>query len=280
MIGSTNFNQDQVLEQAKAGDIRAFQSMFVQFQPQLKSYLYRLVANRNDMEDLAQDVFIAAFENLHSFRGEAALKTWVFTIATNKARRFLKNKKPWQENTLDDARRYAYAHPEMLQRIDSAHQYSPQGVYEIKEHIDFCFTCVSKMLPLKQQIALILVDVYGFKIAEVSQMLEIGVGAVKHQLRNARQTMIRIFDKTCALVNKNGICNQCSELNGRFNPKQDQQAELMKIQWVKDREKYDTEQLLRLRTALVKEIDPIHGMGTDLHEQFLHLNHEVNETVD
>jgi RNA polymerase sigma-70 factor (ECF subfamily) len=89
--------------------------------------------------------------------------------------------------------------------------------------------------------------------------------------------MIRIFDHTCALVNKNGVCNQCSELNGKFNPDQDRQAELMKIQWVKDRARHNTAELLRLRALLAREIDPLQANGADLHELLHRINRKVNE---
>ena len=85
----------ELLKNAQNGDIRAFHNLFSEFQPQLKSFLYRLVANRNDMEDLAHDVFILAFENISQFRGESSLKTWVFSIATNHARKHLKDQKRW-----------------------------------------------------------------------------------------------------------------------------------------------------------------------------------------
>ncbi len=271
-------NDEALLAQSKKGDIRAFYSLFSQFQPQLKSYLYRLLANRNNMEDMAQDVFIAAFENVKGFRGDATLKSWAFTIATNMARRHLKNEKRWVTDTFEHTRQYAHAQPGMMELIDHTNQSAPQGAFEAREHINYCFTCVTKMLPLKQQITLILIDIYGFKIAEVSQILDMGIGAIKHLLRNARQTMIRIFDRTCALVDKNGVCNQCSELNGKFNPEQDRQAALMKIKWVKDRAKHNTTDLLHLRTALVKEMDPIHSSGADLHELLFSINHQVNQT--
>ena len=178
---------------------------------------------------------------------------------------------------MEQTREYAHTQPGVMDLIDHTNKFAPQGTFEAREHINYCFTCVSKMLPLKQQITLILVDIYGFKIAEVSQILDVGLGAVKHLLRNARQTMIRIFDHTCALVNKNGVCNQCSELNGKFNPEQDRQAELMKIKWVKDRAKHSTAELLRLRTTLVKGIDPMQANGADLHELLLSINHKVNQ---
>ena len=270
-------NNEDLLEQARNGDIRAFHELFALFQPQLKSYLYRLLANRNDMEDMAQEVFITAFENIGTFRGDAALKSWVFTIATNKARRQLKDQKRWATDTMEQTREHAHADPTIMQQLRKTNQSSPQGVYEVREHIDYCFTCVSKMLPLKEQIVLILIDVYGFKIAEAGEILDVGIGAVKHHLRNARQTMIEIFDHTCALVSKRGVCDQCSQLNGLFNPKQDRQAEVMKIKWVKEQAKHDRTELLRLRTALVREIDPLSASGTDLHDRFLSMNAKVNQ---
>ena len=222
-----------LLTQAQTGDIRAFHTLFAEFQPQLKSYLYRLIANRNDMEDIAQDVFIIAFENIHSFRGEASLKTWVFTIATNRAKKHLKNEKRWVVDTMERTRVLAHSQPGLMAQLDQTNQQSPQGVYEIREHIDYCFTCVTKMLPIQQQVALILKDIYAFKTKEVCEIMDASSSQVKHFLHNARRKMIDIFDETCALVNKNGICDQCSELNGKFNPKQDKQAETMKIKWAK-----------------------------------------------
>jgi RNA polymerase sigma-70 factor (ECF subfamily) len=273
-------DKHQLLQQAKTGDIRAFHTLFSEFQPQLKSYLYRLLANRNDTEDLAHDVFIIAFENIRSFREESSLKTWVFTIATNHARQHLKKQSRWHTDTFERTRALAYQEADAMKAIEYAHAYAPQGTYDMREHIDYCFTCVSKMLPIEQQIALILKDVYGFKVAEIAQVMEITTSVTKHLLHNARKTMISIFDDTCALISKKGVCDQCSGLNGKFNPRQDKQAELMKIKMVKDRANKTRERLYALRVELVKAIDPLQTAGADLHELFMQLNQRVNsETV-
>ena len=266
----------ELLKRAQAGEIRAFHTMYAEFQPQLKSYLYRLLANRNDVEDVAHDVFILAFENIGSFRAEASLKTWVFTIATNHARRHLKQRQRWATDTFERTRELAHQETDVMQTIDHTNRYAPQGVYEIREHIDYCFTCVSKMLPLEQQIALILKDIYDFKVKEIAGIMDTTYGVVKHLLHNARKTMIAIFDDTCALVSKQGVCNQCSELNGKFNPKQDRQAKLMKIKMVKDRSSYNVQELYALRAELVKGIDPLQAEGSDLHEVLMNINHRVN----
>ncbi len=228
------------------------------------------------MEDIAHDVFILAFENLPNFRAESSLKTWVFTIATNQAKRHLKNQKRWHPDTLDRTRIFAHSNPEAMNTIDHASLHSPHRVYEIREHIDYCFTCVSKMLTLEQQIALILKNIYAFRVKEIAAIMGKSQGMVKHLLHDARKTMVAIFDDTCAFVSQNGVCNQCSELNGRFNPKQDRQAELMKIKMVRNRSSYQRNELFNLRVELVKAIDPLHGNGADLHEAFLKINHQVN----
>ena len=268
--------EQTLLKDAQNGDIRAFHTLFAEFQPQLKSYLYRLLANRNDMEDMVQDSFIAAFENLGTFRGEASLKTWVFTIATNRARRQLKKEKRWAEDSHERARALAHAQPELFQSLLQTSRGAPAGTFTIREHIDYCFTCVSKMLPIRQQIALILKDVYRFKNREIAAIMDTSESKVKHAVRDARQKMIAIFDHTCALVNKNGICDQCSQLNGVFNPKQDQQAALMKVEWARNQADQTDQELYALRRKLVRAIDPIQGEGTDLHELFFDLNRRAN----
>ncbi len=269
-------NQNELLEKAKEGDIRAFHNLFSVFQPQLKSYLYRLMADRNDMEDLAHDVFILAFENLSNFREESSLKTWVFAIATNQAKKQLRDKKRWYTDTLDRTRILAHSDAEVMNLVDHASQYAPQRVFEIREHIDYCFTCTSKMLMIEQQIALILKNIYDFRVKEIANILTTTDSRVKHLLHDARKTMMEIFDATCAFVNQEGVCNQCSELNGRFNPKQDRQAELMKIKMVRDHKKYNRSELFDLRIELAKGIDPLHAKGSDLHEAFMKIGHMVN----
>lgn len=84
--------------------------------------------------------------------------------------------------------------------------------------------------------------------------------------------MINIFDNRCALVNRNGVCHQCSELNGWFNPKENQQQELMKLDLVRGSTKYDRDELYHIRTTLIKAIDPLRSKGSDLQEILMKCN--------
>lgn len=261
--------REDILQSAIAGDINAFQTLFAEFQNQLKSYLYRLLTDRNDVDDLTHDTFIRAFTRISTFNRDSSLKTWVFRIATHLAYDHLRKQKRWQPDAQDRAADLAIGSEEIRQVFWMVHDTSPAGAYEMKEHIDYCFTCISKTLPIENQVTLILKNIYDFQVREICMILEKTEGVIKHLLNDARNTMTDIFEHRCALINKNGVCHQCSHINEIFNPKQDQQEELMKLELVKASKKYNREQLFALRTLLVKAIDPLHAAGTDFHEEIM-----------
>lgn len=265
-------SNDETLKMALDGDINAFQELFAQFQNQLKSYLYRLLANRNDAEDLTHDTFIRAYDKLATFRGEASLKTWVFQIATHLAYNYLEKRKRWVPEVKTLAKQLVLGNKKLYDDITRVSQTSPNAAFEIKEHIDTCFTCMAKNLPIENQIALMLKDVYDFPLADICLILVKTEGVVKYLLQDARRTMIDIFDHRCALINKEGVCNQCSELNGWFNPKQNQQEALMQLELVRASKRFNREELFALRARLVKAIDPLRSGGADLQELLLKCN--------
>ena len=261
--------QTELLKLAIAGDITAFQNLFAEFQPQLKSYLYRLLTDRNDVDDLTHDAFIRAFDKISTFNQESSLKTWVFKIATNLAYDHLRKLKRWPADAQDRGADLAIGSEEVRQTFMTVHHTSNTGAYEIKEHIDFCFTCISKTLLIENQVVLILKDVYDFPVREIALILGKTEGVVKHLLNDARNVMTDVYEHRCALINKNGVCDQCSHLNKIFNPKQDQQEQLMKLEMVKESKKYNRTELFELRTILIKAIDPLHSSGTDLQDAIM-----------
>jgi RNA polymerase sigma-70 factor (ECF subfamily) len=244
---------------------------------QLKSYLLRITASVTDAEDIVQDTYIKAVDKLNSFRGESSLKTWLFTIASNLAKDNLKAQKRWTENVTDITKAAAIADQQFFKEAMQIRTTSPQGQFEAKEHIAFCFTCISKSLPLEQQLCIFLKEVYEFKVSEITTILNTSEAMVKYYLHTGRSKMISIFDGRCALINKNGVCHQCSELNGIFNPKQNTQVELMKIDLVKEAEKGNKDHLFDLRMQILQEIDPFKSKAAQLQLHHLEHNRRVME---
>lgn len=249
-----------------------FEKEFLAFKPQLNSYLLRISGSRDDAEDISHDAYLKALQHLESFLGNSSIKTWVFTIATNLVRDHQRARKRWTTSCQDNARSDAFNHPERVETMQEISANSVAGAFDVREHIDFCFTCMAKTLTIEQQIAVILADVYDFTIAEIMEVAGLSEGKVKHALVDARQMLTRIFDVKCAFVSKKGACYQCTELNNIFNPLQQKQEEIQKIKMIRDFENSaGKEQLYQLRTELVKSIDPLDRVGSDLHAYFLSL---------
>ena len=250
---------------------------FETFQGELKSFILRMTASVQDAEDIVQETYIKAHAKLNTFRGESSLKTWVFSIASNLARDLLRARKRWPENMTDICREEVLGNRQFFQEALHIRETSPQGNFEIKEHIAFCFTCVSRSLPLEQQLALLLKEVYDFPVKEIAQILDQTDAMVKYYLHTSRSKMIDIFDHRCSLINKQGICHQCTELNGIFNPKQKAQEELVKIEMAKDAENKSKEELFDLRMKILQELDPFKSGAAELQLHHLEHNRQVME---
>ena len=73
----------ELVDRYLAGDMTAFDELMIRYERQIYRVCYRFVENREDARDLAQEVFIKAFEHLGTFRRESSLKTWLYRIAMN-----------------------------------------------------------------------------------------------------------------------------------------------------------------------------------------------------
>jgi RNA polymerase sigma-70 factor (ECF subfamily) len=245
--------------------------------PQLKSYILRITASVEDAEDIVQETYLKASARVDTFRGESSVKTWIFAISSNLAKDNLRAKKRWVENVTDICKAKAIANSNYFPEALNIQATSLHGQFEIKEHITFCLTCISKSLPLEQQICILLKEIYDFRVAEISQILNATDAMVKYYLHISRAKMINVFDGRCALINKEGVCHQCSELNGVFNPKQNFEIEKNKIEMARVVDKGDKEHLLNLRLQLMKEIDPFSSNGSDLQLHHLEHNRKIME---
>ncbi|MEM8486226.1 MAG: RNA polymerase sigma factor [Bacteroidota bacterium] len=250
---------------------------FEEIRAQLRGYLLRMTTSSRDADDLVQDTYLKAHKGLAGFRGESSLKTWLFTIASNVAKDHLRAQQRWPENVTDICKEAAMQNRQFFQEAMQIRATSPQGNFEIKEHIAFCYTCVSRSLPLEQQICLWLKEVYGFKVGEIAGIMSQTEAMVKYYLHTGRGKMIDVFDGRCSLINKAGVCHQCTELNGIFNPDQKQAEEVAKIKMARDAEKEDKAHLFDLRMQILQELDPFESGAAELQLHHLEHNRQVME---
>jgi RNA polymerase sigma-70 factor (ECF subfamily) len=259
-----------LVARARSGGWPALGPLVAKHDAALRAYLYRLTTHRADADDLAQETWVRVGRRIAGFDQRAAFRTWLFTIATNLARDHWRVRRRWQVDAQDRARALAESTPGVPEGLRQFASDSPRGRYELREHVDFCFTCVMKTLPLPQQVALLLAELHAFKDQESADIMGVSLARLKHLLHAARTTMGRVFEQRCALVGKKGACHQCSELNGFFNG--DQAREQAKVERLKrDLRGEDESHMLRLRAALVSRVDPLQGPGADLQDAIMRL---------
>lgn len=237
---------------------------FLSFRPELRSFLFRTVADRGEVEDIIQDSYVKASENIDRFEGRSSFKTWVFAIALNTARSYLRKRKRWSEFAQDYGSELHLREREKMEALTGVYRSDPEARYEAEEHIAFCFLCIAKSLPLRQQVCLLLKEIYDFKTAEIICISGLSEGKVKHSLADARKNLKRIFQNRCALVNKEGVCRQCRTLYGILQPERAIDERLRELKFTPEEAAAGDEGLLRLRTLLTKSVDPFSSRGAQL----------------
>ena len=242
---------------------------FQNLKDELNSFLFRMLSNRQLSEDIVQDTYIKVVENYSSFKGLSTFKTWVFSIASNLAKNSFNKQNKWIEEAQDYGAKLHLKSKEHWNAFQQIFESTPEQEYSVKEHLVYCFNCMNKTLEIEQQICLWLKEVYDFKINEIMIITDLSEGKVKHAIANARKNLNKIFEKRCAIVNQNGVCNQCSELTGLLNPKQKVQEKVNQLKLAKKKKSESFQKLLDIRIEMVKSIDPLNSKNTLITTYFL-----------
>ena len=90
---STGLNDNEIISKVLSGDHQAYAGLVNRYQNYVFTLTLRMVKNREDAEEVAQDVFIKAFKYLADFKGASKFTTWLYTIVSNTSISFLRKKK-------------------------------------------------------------------------------------------------------------------------------------------------------------------------------------------
>lgn len=257
--------ETQLVAHARAGDEAAFLRLVEPWRKPLFGYIYRMVTQRQDAEDLLQDVLVRVLESLSQFRGESRFKSWVFGIATHVSLDHLRRKKRWRVQAQLEGEQRALADEKQLEQVRSTLS-QPGFVFEIREHIAACFSCVARTLEPEEQAALLLREVLGFTAQEAAKIIGISEPVFRHRLAAARATMIQSYEGLCQLINKSGACWQCRGLR-EFAPEANRGADLVQIA-VKPGIAITPDSLFDARLEIVRTTDLEHGRTRPLHDLF------------
>ena len=174
-----------LVHRCQADDAAAFDEIVALYKDGIYNYVWRMISNREDAEDLTQEVFVRAFGAIKKFRRESNLRTWLYRIATNlcvdKYRRAGLEKQYFvpleRRQTDEDGDPVAFDLPDTTN--------DPQRVFEQTE-LQAEIQKALVRLPEKLRSALLLFDLEGMSYDEIAEAVGCPVGTVKSRIFNAR----------------------------------------------------------------------------------------------
>ncbi len=181
-------------------DASELEAQFEQYRSELKAYCYRMLGSPFDAEDAVQETFIRAWRGYERFEGRAALRSWLYRIATNVSLDLLNGKerraRPMDlgpacepvESNLHTMPEVTWIEP-VPDSLVVSDEGDPAEVAESRETLRLAFVAALQHLPPRQRAVLILCEVLRWKAAEVAELLETSVASVNSALQRARATL-------------------------------------------------------------------------------------------
>jgi len=179
------------------------------FRAELIAHCYRMLGSVHDAEDLVQDTYLRGWRGYQAFEERAALRTWLYRIATNACLRALENRARrvlpagLGDSSIDpDARldEHAGAH-QWLEPIPDTFMFeTPEGAVTARQSVRLAVMTALQELPARQRAVLILRDVVQFRAAEVAELLETTPAAVNSSLQRARTRLAEVSPTEESLV--------------------------------------------------------------------------------
>ena len=164
---------------------RRFVALMNGIRTELYNFAFRLTGTREEAEDLLQESYFKAFKYFHQLREETKFKEWIFQITANQFKNFLRRKK--KENTFyHDDQEQVFSEPEKIYR-------NPDELYLQNDRTNVVRTALEMVSP-KMRSVLVLFEIEGYSIEEVSETLGISRGTVKSRLHYARRKLKEVLE--------------------------------------------------------------------------------------
>jgi RNA polymerase sigma-70 factor (ECF subfamily) len=182
----------RLMLQVRAGDAAAFTELVLRYQNRLLTVLEHLVGNREQAEDLAQDVFVRVFKARERYEPEAKFSTWLFTIANNVASNALRSRSRRREVGVPEGNGADSAPLALDQLAKAASGFMPTRALDKAEQAEMVRHAVAA-LSERQRMALLLAKFEGMSYHDIAQTMELSVQAIKSLLSRARVNLKEIL---------------------------------------------------------------------------------------
>lgn len=173
---------ERLVSASQRGDTKAFEVLILRYQRQIFNLIYQMTHDVEVVEDIGQDVFIAAFKAIKDFKAKSSFFTWLYRIAINHC----KNYRTSSSRAQDAEKRYQKEQRagEILEPQDR----DPQRMLLAKEFLEKMEDALA-CLPVEQRVVLALCEFQGLSYQEIAEILECPIGTVRSRLSRARSAL-------------------------------------------------------------------------------------------
>jgi RNA polymerase sigma-70 factor (ECF subfamily) len=182
-IKSTDIDDKNLVINLKNRDERAYRQLVSRYQTKLKNVAYGITLDREESEDLVQDVFLKAFRGIENFKGDSSIYTWLRRITVNESLNWLRKWKRrfrWQHRSLEQDAEY---------NIEIAsEEKGPENRYQEKQLSDSIKEGLDS-LPEKSRAVLVLKEIEGLSYEEIGHLMGISKGTVSSRIFYAREKL-------------------------------------------------------------------------------------------
>ena len=185
-----------LVARAKAGELEAFEALTNRYERRVYSLALRMLRQQQDAEDVTQQTFLSALENLEGFRGDASFATWLLRIATHAALKVIRKRKGLNTVSLEEATEAAdgydtIPHPEYI----ADWRQSPEELVRKNEIQRLLAEALAK-LDERHRLVFLLRDVEGLSVKETAETLGLSEANTKVRLLRARLQLRELLTRS------------------------------------------------------------------------------------
>ncbi len=185
---NSSIDDKELVQQIKAKDHVAFKALVDRYQALVINTCYHFLGNRQDAEDVAQEVFLQVYKSAREFRQEARLSTWLYRIAVNRSLNFIRDSKRyrWLKNLsslLDDQ-------SDRINDVPASDSDRPDVALEEKERSLVVQKAIDS-LPVKQKAAFVLHKYEGLSYQEIADIMQRSLSSVESLIHRAKANLQR-----------------------------------------------------------------------------------------
>ena len=178
-------DDEELVLKAQQGDVHAFDALVERYHGKIYGLTYNMTSNREDAEDLTQEVFVKAFQALPRFKGKSSFYTWLYRIAVNKTINYRKKRNRKRALSLDQF-------DQEIKTDEVYHDLTSKGsplrnvsLTELQKKMNEALQSLSE----KHRTVVVLHDMQGIPHEEIAKMVGASVGTIRSRLFYARRQM-------------------------------------------------------------------------------------------